>query len=227
MPNQETLIACRACDQVFCDNNSLFDHYMRLHVGSFESSVNGRNFFSGASHITCFTSLPFTDVNSSADRNFGPNSLQRVTPPADLSVGSNYVGPTPLRNFLQLRGPAPTPRSQSLPFSSNFRPPINTSMLPSCPKQSSNSSFRFASQPTGQPSFHFPRSHITRGGTSSLPRTTKISLLKSTGQSEFQNLVADYTKPYIMQLEHPIEETTVVDPNDNFMPDEIDLTLKL
>ncbi|XP_075476656.1 uncharacterized protein LOC142517985 [Primulina tabacum] len=321
MPNQDTLIACRVCDQVFFDNKSLFDHYMRLHVGSFEASVNGRNFFSGASHITCFASVPLTNVNSGANLYFGPNSSQRVTPTSDLSVGGKYVTPEPLRNFMQLRGPASTLRPQLSPFSSNFHSAISASMLTSRPKQSSNSSFRFASQPTGQPSFPSPRSQITlgisnshfsastskptrplnchspidvgaltaksmsggicslsrmtkrsllkstrqsevqnlafsastskptrplnfhspidvgltaksmSGGTCSLSRMTKRSLLKSTRQSEVQNLVAGCTEPYIMQLEHPIQEMTVVDPFDNgvdnFEPDDIDLTLKL
>ncbi|KZV34016.1 hypothetical protein F511_02789 [Dorcoceras hygrometricum] len=261
MPNQETLIACRVCDQVFLDNKSLFDHYMRLHVGSFESSVNGRYLSSSVSQITCFTSVPLTDVNSSAR----PNSSQAVTPSSDISVGGNFMVPAPLRNVLQLRGPASMSRSQLHPFS-NFHSAIRTSTLSSRPKQPSNSSLRFASRPSGQPSFRSPRSHITlgisnsklspstskpirqlnfhslidvgaltsesmSGGTSSLSDTAKRSLLNSTTQSEVQNRVTGHTKPYILQLEHPIEEMTVVDPNDNggdnSKPEEIDLTLKL
>ncbi|GER52235.1 C2H2-like zinc finger protein [Striga asiatica] len=243
---QQTPIACRLCDEIFFDNKALLNHFQsHFHPdGTFNPNSLIRNFVLPETEMKIYSTSSqnghsFLVPANAANQNLGtpptpsfrnpvvsvppqipvqprgPTFAHRYHPyqlPSSsrsaVGIGSSGSGPSgPLNFFSTLRPKTPDICTSNIMEGSNTRFPMNP-----CTSASPGHS-RFVtdgSLPSWIPS--------TSLGKHPLPD------LKNEPEDPFGH----YTKPYIMQLDKPIEKMSDhVNVDDDKSPDELDLTLKL
>lgn len=218
--------------------------------GSSVSPEIGKKLFSNSLQYT--DSLSMNVCNSTAKENLGPCAWINLSPkPPNHSLG-DYLGPTLSQDSAISHGIFASQPNRSSEFHpifasqsigpQNFHSPIRP-MTPGIfySQTTKPSNFHFSGNPstsTSQPiqhsSFYFFK-RIGALASQTIPDTSVLAvdttryLPETALENDVVSPFTDYTKPYIMQLEQPIEEmmSGYNDGDGNSNPDEMDLTLRL
>ncbi|KAL8481069.1 hypothetical protein ACS0TY_027018 [Phlomoides rotata] len=211
--DQQALIACRFCDEIFFDNKSLLNHFQshfhrdgacngRILAGSSVPPENSSNSISRSSECTHSSNMP--------NLSLGKSSVPSFSQIVQLRRGST------LTDHIFASQP-----NWSLNFNSRFTSEPTGPLDLRSPIRLTSADI-FTSDTTTRSTSNFP----TAPGTTGLPLRPRRFLPVTARRNEVEGPLFGYTKPYINQLDRPIQKTIIVR-DDNYPDQIIDLTLKL